>query len=62
MVNVPKEDSGPLAKRFFNLGFVPEEKEFKGISMFDFGTKYAVPLKYRYASDFSITCIFNKIL
>ena len=55
MVKIPKEECTPLAKKFFNLGFIPEEKEFKGISMFDFGTKYQVPLKHRNTSSLLVS-------
>ena len=36
-----------MAKSFYNSGFVPSEKNFKSISMFDFGTKYGVSLGLR---------------
>lgn len=36
-----------MAKSFYNSGFEPTEKNFKSISMFDFGTKYGVSLSYR---------------
>ena len=45
--NLQKENSGPMAKSFYNSGFVPSEKNFKSISMFDFGTKYGVSLGLR---------------
>ena len=56
-VGIQKDACNRIAKKFYNLSFDPDEKNFKSISMFDFGTSYGVPLAYRNqdSHDFVIT-------
>ena len=47
IIGIQKDACIGIAKKFYNCSFDPDEKNFKNISMFDFGTKFGVPLAYR---------------
>lgn len=47
IIGIQKDACKGIAKKFYNCSFDPDEKNFKSISMFDFGTKFGVPLAYR---------------
>merc|ERR1712031_14248 len=47
IIGIQKDACKGIANKFYNCNFDPDEKNFKSISMFDFGTKFGVPLAYR---------------
>ena len=57
IIGIQKDACKGIAKKFYNCSFDPDEKNFKNISMFDFGTKFGVPLAYRNqdSPDFVVT-------
>ena len=47
IIGVPKSHISEISVKFFDLKFTPSSKNFRSISIFDFGVKYGVKLPYR---------------
>ena len=64
IIGIQKDACKGIAKKFYNCSFDPDEKNFKSISMFDFGTKFGVPLAYRNqdSHDCVITLQYSQML
>lgn len=47
IIGIPKSHTSEMSAKFFDLKFTPSSKNFKSISIFDFGVKFGVKLQFR---------------